>query len=102
MAAYAERAYAEWIGKRAEWDHAFRVESQCNSCGLCARVCPVANITLEGGKPAWLGHCQQCLACIQLCPQQAIEYGDKTVGRKRYRHPEIRVREIMEQKKGNQ
>jgi ferredoxin len=97
LANYAARAYAEWIDEQAKWDHAFRVEPECNGCGTCVRVCRVDNLRLENRHPAWLGHCQQCLACIHLCPQQAIEYGPKTAGRTRYRHPEIRLGEIAEQ-----
>jgi ferredoxin len=102
MAATAERAYAGWMDQLAEIDRPYRVEPTCNRCGICEKICPVDNIALENGKPAWLGHCQQCLACIQFCPQRAIQYGDETHGRERYRHPEIRVREIMDQKEGNQ
>jgi ferredoxin len=100
-ASLTKRVYADWMDKRTEWDRAFRVGPQCNSCRLCERACPVDNIALLNGKPTWLGRCQQCLACIQLCPQQAIEYGDATVDRKRYRHPKVRVQEIIDQKKGS-
>lgn len=99
-AALTRGVYQEWIAKLTHADRAYWVDPRCNSCGLCERVCPVDNILLEAGKPVWRGHCQQCMACIQLCPQQAIQYGDQTVGRKRYRNPEIRVREIIGQKRG--
>jgi ferredoxin len=97
-AALTKDTYTDWIAKLGAADRAYRVEPQCNSCGVCERVCPVENIVLQDRKPAWLGHCQQCMACMQLCPQQAIQYGEETKGRTRYRNPEIRVREIVEQK----
>ncbi|MDD3092322.1 MAG: 4Fe-4S binding protein, partial [Methanoregulaceae archaeon] len=51
----------------------------------------VGNIRIEGDRPVWLHHCEQCMACIQLCPTDAIQAG-KTEGRRRYRNPEIRGR----------
>ena len=31
-------------------------ENKCNSCGYCAEICPVKNITMEDGKPKWTNH----------------------------------------------
>ncbi len=76
----------------------FRVTAACNECGLCEKICPVANIHLRDGKPVWLRHCQQCMACLQWCPQEAIQYKQSTQGRKRYRHPEVTAQMIMEQR----
>jgi len=80
-----------------EMDKRFRVTEKCNGCGICARVCPVENIVLEQGKPQWRHHCEQCLACIQWCPQKAVEYGKKTPGRKRYHHPGIRLQDMIKE-----
>ncbi len=66
----------------------FTVEETCTSCGLCARVCPTANITLMEGRPVWGNHCTQCLACIHHCPVRAIQYGKKTKNKGRYVHPD--------------
>ncbi|MFA6357285.1 MAG: EFR1 family ferrodoxin [Candidatus Omnitrophota bacterium] len=76
----------------------FWVNEACIKCGLCAKVCPVNNVELVEGKPKWLDHCQQCMACLQWCPVEAIQYKKNTVGRKRYHHPAITVGDIMEQK----
>jgi len=70
-------------------DRRFVVSSRCNGCGLCRKVCPVANISLEAAQPRWHQHCQQCLACLQWCPQQAIDLGRRTVAKPRYHHPDV-------------
>ena len=67
-------------------DKAFAVSDACVGCGKCASVCPMRNITLEGGKPVWHGSCTHCTACLNLCPASAIEYGKKTRGKRRYRN----------------
>jgi len=76
-------------------DKGFWVDGKCTSCGLCARVCPAGNVTMEGGKPAWHHHCEQCLACLQWCPAQAIQYGKKTPQYERYHHPEVQASDII-------
>jgi ferredoxin len=76
-------------------DKKFFADEKCNSCGICAQVCPVANIKMVEGKPQWLHHCQQCLACLQWCPQVAIQFGPKTAMRKRYQHPDIKVNDMI-------
>ncbi|MFA5276627.1 MAG: EFR1 family ferrodoxin [Candidatus Omnitrophota bacterium] len=76
----------------------FWFTSACTKCGLCARICPVANIEMREGNPVWLDHCQHCMACLQWCPVEAIQYKKSTLGRKRYRHPEVSEQDIMAQK----
>lgn len=65
----------------------FYSTESCVSCGLCERVCPLGNISLKDGKPVWGNNCTHCMACICRCPQEAIEYGNKTKGKIRYRFP---------------
>ncbi len=65
-------------------DRKFYAESSCTACGLCAKLCAVNNISMENGRPAWHGHCIHCMACLQNCPEQAIQYGKKTKHRRRY------------------
>ncbi|MBS3899159.1 MAG: EFR1 family ferrodoxin [Dethiobacter sp.] len=76
-------------------DKGFNISIACNSCGICEKVCPVANIKIMDGKPSFGGHCEQCVACIQWCPNQAINYKNKTQNRGRYHHPEITVGDII-------
>ena len=73
----------------------FIVDEKCNGCGTCEKVCPVNNIKMVDGKPVYDSHCQQCYACLQWCPQEAIQVGKKTAGIQRYHHPEVKVSEII-------
>lgn len=76
----------------------FYADEKCDSCEVCEKTCPVNNIKIVDGKPEWQHKCQRCLACIHFCPQEAIQYGKKTIRRKRYHHPEITVNDIINQK----
>ena len=87
-------------------DGRFRVDETCTSCGICEKVCPAANIRLEPAsgvnpeaasakQPVWLHRCEQCYACLQWCPEAAIQWGDKTAGRDRYHHPEVKVTDLF-------
>lgn len=57
---------------------------ECIGCGICEKLCPTANITLEDGRPYWNGNCVQCMSCIGICPKNAIEYGRMAKGKRRY------------------
>lgn len=76
-------------------DKNFWVDDKCNTCGICKKICPCGNITITEGKPVWLHHCEQCLACIQWCPKKAIQYGKKTPRYERYHHPEVTLEDII-------
>ncbi len=77
----------------------FKVEADCNRCGLCERLCPVNNIKIgKSGLPFWQDNCEQCMACLQYCPQAAIQCFWWTKGRKRYHHPKISATRIAAQK----
>ena len=65
----------------------FSVDNNCNSCGLCTKVCPFENIELYKGKPMWHQHCTKCMACICRCPKEAIQYGKSTKNKGRYYNP---------------
>ncbi|OGV54667.1 MAG: hypothetical protein A2017_19300 [Lentisphaerae bacterium GWF2_44_16] len=73
----------------------FRSDEKCNACGLCAKVCQTENIVIKNGKPLWGNHCEQCMACLQWCPREAIQYGKHSARRKRYQHPGVKARELF-------
>lgn len=65
-------------------DRKFTATEECTGCGRCEKLCPLANISLEDGRPVWHGNCTQCMACIGACPQNAIEFGSRAKGKRRY------------------
>lgn len=75
-------------------DRNFAANDSCTVCGICEKVCPVKNIQIEKNKPQWQGNCEHCMACIQWCPVEAIEYSTVTVARERYRQPSVRADEL--------
>ena len=79
-------------------DGGYHVEGDCNGCGTCARLCPVDNIAMVDERPCWNQRCEQCMACLQWCPREAIQIKDKTQGERRYHHPEITVKDLIAQK----
>lgn len=69
-----------------QMDHLFRTDQRCTGCGLCSRVCPAHNIEMRNGKPKWKHHCEMCLSCLNLCPNQALQCGKMTEGKRRYKN----------------
>ena len=90
--------HRRFIAKVNASDSRFFATDRCSSCGLCARICPVSNIRMEGGRPSWLHQCELCLACLHFCPETAIEYGKRTSGKRRCGHPRVRAEDLVEMK----
>lgn len=87
-----------YLGRLAGFGGNFRVDSSCLGCGICAGVCPVANIRLVDGKPRWGTRCVLCEGCLNWCPERAVQYGDATVKKGRYTCMGISARDIALQK----
>ncbi len=62
----------------------FCVTGDCIGCSRCADECPVNAIIITENGPTWNNNCIHCMSCISGCPQVGIEYGKKTVGKRRY------------------
>ena len=73
----------------------FSTTDACRSCGICARICPRGNIQLEGDRPVWAADCEMCHACIQWCPQEAIQFADRTADKPRYRNAAVSINEML-------
>ena len=62
----------------------FYATDKCIACGKCVKSCVLNNIELKNGKPVWGKSCTHCMACINFCPTNAIEYGKHSIGLRRY------------------
>lgn len=63
----------------------FHTTGKCIGCGKCVKVCPLNNVSLKDGRPIWGNDCTHCMACIGNCPAEAIEYGNITQTKEKYR-----------------
>lgn len=81
------------------WDSlAFISNERCDGCGICEKVCPVDNIEIIGGRPAWSDHSVSCFACYHWCPKGAIQLENSNMNIRQYHHPEARAVDIIKQK----
>ncbi len=87
--------HKRFIRNFREADKNFWVDDNCIHCGSCANVCPVANIEMVQGVPAWKHRCEFCMACIHWCPTASIQYGKRTKKRRRYHHPDATVGDFL-------
>lgn len=84
----------------------FYINQDCIGCGICTKVCLSDRITIVDTKPVWDDKilCHMCYACLNYCPQKAIEINSKwymksyTTIQERYSHPFASVNEIAKQK----
>lgn len=72
----------------------FNINDNCIKCKKCIKICPVGNIKMINEKIVFDEHCECCLACMHSCPKEAINYETKTVGKKRYINPNIKIEEM--------
>lgn len=52
------------------------VKEKCIGCGLCAKDCPVKNLTVQDDKATVQGNCMECGHCFAICPAKAVSISD--------------------------
>lgn len=92
---YEAKVYLDTIYKVAEH---FWITDACDQCEICLKVCPKRNIEINNGRIVWHNDCEHCLACLHWCPKAAIQNGDSSQNCRRYHHPDISLKEIMQQR----
>lgn len=76
----------------------FHSTAACNRCRICERICPTQNISVGAYSVVWGADCTQCYACIHWCPTRAIEIGGRTQGKQRYHHPDVTLKDMLDQR----
>ena len=106
-----DKTMGPYLAVEHEYDKGFYTDDRCKGCGLCAKVCPTRNITMEDKKPKWNHHCHGCNACVAYCPTKAVQFKTpqayRELGtiiskilclpekRKRYHHPCVKAQDLM-------
>ncbi len=74
---------------------------KCIGCGLCSRICPQKNITIQDHRALVGCRCTYCLRCVHFCPHQALELDLRETKKEfQYHHPDIRVQDFEEEEQG--
>ena len=76
-------------------DSGFIIKDTCNGCGNCTKVCPRSNITIENNRPIFYHNCELCHACIQWCPNFAIQHPNFNITLQQYHNPAILMSDII-------
>lgn len=72
------------------------VTSKCEGCKMCAKVCPIGNITFENNHAKRIHNsCDFCLACVQNCPFNALRVKGEKNPEARYRNPYVSLKDIV-------
>lgn len=82
---YYDYLMFKYLGITNLWRN-FSVYEDCTGCGICAKTCPTASIKIVDKKPVWTSTCEQCMRCVNFCPNEAIyqTMGGATKGKHKY------------------
>lgn len=83
---FKSRIIYPWFKRHCTSPRHFKALDGCTRCGLCARECPMKNITLAPA-PEWGNNCAFCLRCYHMCPGRCVAYGKATRGKGQYIFP---------------
>jgi MinD superfamily P-loop ATPase len=83
----------------------FYSDARCTGCGVCETVCLSNRVEMVDHRPVWKRDvtCYACFACINYCPQQAIQIESRfpvksfTEVNSRYHHLAVTYKDIAEQ-----
>jgi len=84
----------------------FYIDTKCNGCGICEKICLSKKIKMTDNKPVWQKKilCYMCFACLNYCPAKSVQINDipgvksYTKENGRYSHPYATVKDISIQK----
>lgn len=86
---YFGKSEKVWNFMRKRYDLEIN-ETLCIKCGICYKLCPVYNISMEH-FPEFGDHCELCMRCVAFCPTQAID-----IKNMKYKHYQaIEAEEMM-------
>lgn len=84
FATLKSRVVYPWFIRFAMSPEPFHANAMCVGCGICARSCPLGNITMgDDRRPCWGNNCALCLRCYHACPHNAVAYSTVTRGKGR-------------------
>lgn len=68
---FGQRLY--FYNKMKKYTNKLKIDKEkCIGCGICVRLCPMKNLSLNDHLAKAENRCTMCYRCINTCPQQAI------------------------------
>ena len=86
---YTKVSYKKYEEELAKIGDGFMLNADCVRCRMCQMDCMRDNIDFIDGLIVFKDKCEGCMACINNCPYEAIEFEQITRGRDRYKNPKV-------------